>query len=80
MKRNSRHYAKKQLTWFRHQDEYVWLHPDQAKNSILKFGRLLSEAENLMDDIRTKLDYFINNVPSSAGDIVEKAKQAKNDI
>jgi hypothetical protein len=51
-----------------------------AKNSILKFGRLLSEAENLMDDIRTKLDYFINNVPSSAGDIVEKAKQAKNDI
>jgi len=36
MKRNSRHYAKKQLTWFRHQDEYVWLHPDQAKNSILK--------------------------------------------
>jgi len=36
LKRNSRHYAKKQLTWFRHQDEYVWLHPDQAKNSILK--------------------------------------------
>lgn len=35
LKRNSRHYAKKQLTWFRHQDEYVWLHPDQAKNSIL---------------------------------------------
>lgn len=51
-----------------------------AKNSILKFGRLLSEAENLMDDIRTKLDYFINNVPSSAGDIVVKANQAKNDI
>ena len=36
LKRNSRHYAKKQLTWFRHQDEYVWLHPDQAKKSILK--------------------------------------------
>jgi tRNA dimethylallyltransferase len=36
LKRNSRHYAKKQLTWFRHQDEYVWLHPDQAKNQILK--------------------------------------------
>jgi tRNA dimethylallyltransferase len=36
LKRNSRHYAKKQLTWFRHQDEYVWLHPDQAKNRILK--------------------------------------------
>jgi tRNA dimethylallyltransferase len=36
LKRNSRHYAKKQLTWFRHQDEYVWLHPDHAKNRILK--------------------------------------------
>jgi tRNA dimethylallyltransferase len=36
LKRNSRHYAKKQLTWFRHQDEFVWLHPDQAKKSILK--------------------------------------------
>ena len=36
LKRNSRHYAKKQLTWFRHQDEYVWLHPDQAKDRILK--------------------------------------------
>ena len=36
LKRNSRHYAKKQLTWFRHQDEYIWLHPDQAKDRILK--------------------------------------------
>jgi tRNA dimethylallyltransferase len=36
LKRNSRHYAKKQLTWFRHQDEYVWLHPSEAKNKILK--------------------------------------------
>lgn len=36
LKRNSRHYAKKQLTWFRHQDEYVWLHPDQAIKTILK--------------------------------------------
>jgi len=36
LKQNSRRYAKKQLTWFRHQDEYIWLHPDQAKNSILK--------------------------------------------
>ncbi len=36
LKRNSRHYSKKQLTWFRNQDEYVWLHPDQAKDRILK--------------------------------------------
>jgi hypothetical protein len=51
-----------------------------TKSSISKFGRLLSDAENLINDIRTKLDYFINNVPFSAGDIAEKAKQAKNDI
>jgi tRNA dimethylallyltransferase len=35
LKRNSRHYAKKQLTWFRHQNEYIWLNPEQAKNIIL---------------------------------------------
>lgn len=36
LKRNSRHYAKKQLTWFRHQGEFVWLHPIQAKEAILR--------------------------------------------
>jgi tRNA dimethylallyltransferase len=36
LKRNGRHYAKKQLTWFRHQDKYVWLHPFEAKDLILK--------------------------------------------
>ena len=30
LKRNSRHYAKKQLTWFRHQDDFEFVHPDQA--------------------------------------------------
>jgi len=30
LKRNSRHYAKKQLTWFRHQDDFAFMHPDQA--------------------------------------------------
>ena len=30
LKRNSRHYAKKQLTWFRHQDDFEFIHPDQA--------------------------------------------------
>lgn len=36
LKRNSRHYAKKQITWFRHQSEYTWLHPDQAFDQILQ--------------------------------------------
>ncbi len=30
LKRNSRHYAKKKLTWFRHQDDFEFVHPDQA--------------------------------------------------
>jgi len=36
LKRNSRHYAKRQLTWFRKDKEYVWFHPDQTKE-ILTF-------------------------------------------
>ena len=35
LKRNSRHYAKKQITWFRHQAEFTWLHPDEALDVIL---------------------------------------------
>mgnify|MGYP000440954169 CR=1 FL=1 len=38
LKRNSRHYAKKQLTWFRHQADFTWLHPDEAMAEIL--GRI----------------------------------------
>jgi tRNA dimethylallyltransferase len=30
LKRNSRHYAKKQLTWFRHQDDFEFVHPVKA--------------------------------------------------
>ena len=30
LKRNSRHYAKKQLTWFRHQDDFEFVHPEKA--------------------------------------------------
>ncbi|RSK47182.1 tRNA (adenosine(37)-N6)-dimethylallyltransferase MiaA [Hymenobacter rigui] len=29
LKRNSRHYAKRQLTWLRRDEEYQWLHPEQ---------------------------------------------------
>ena len=28
MKRNTRRYAKRQLTWFRRYDDYIWRHPD----------------------------------------------------
>jgi tRNA dimethylallyltransferase len=31
LKRNSRRYAKRQLTWFRRDEEIRWFHPDQLK-------------------------------------------------
>jgi tRNA dimethylallyltransferase len=36
LKRNNRHYAKKQMTWFRNQDEFMYLHPSNAFVEILK--------------------------------------------
>ncbi|WP_229376774.1 tRNA (adenosine(37)-N6)-dimethylallyltransferase MiaA [Fibrella aquatilis] len=35
LKRNTRRYAKRQLTWFRHQNEFQWFHPDDLEG-ILK--------------------------------------------
>ena len=29
LKRNTRHYAKRQMTWFRKDPEFTWLRPDQ---------------------------------------------------
>ncbi len=31
IQRNTRHYAKKQLTWFKHDTEMAWFHPDQRE-------------------------------------------------
>lgn len=38
VKRNSRRYAKRQLTWFKRDDEIKWFHPDN-KNDILTYIR-----------------------------------------
>lgn len=38
LKQNSRRYAKRQLTWFRHQGNFEWFHPDEY-NRILKYVR-----------------------------------------
>jgi tRNA dimethylallyltransferase len=35
LKRNSRRYAKRQLTWFRHQNQFQWFSPDEEEG-ILK--------------------------------------------
>ncbi len=36
IKQNSRHYAKRQLTWFRRDSEIVWFHPDNI-NGIISY-------------------------------------------
>ena len=38
LKQNSRRYAKRQLTWFRHQGEFQWFHPNEF-DSILAYIR-----------------------------------------
>jgi tRNA dimethylallyltransferase len=36
LKQNSRRYAKRQLTWFRHQGKFAWFHPNQF-DEILRY-------------------------------------------
>ncbi|MEX0884257.1 MAG: tRNA dimethylallyltransferase, partial [Cyclobacteriaceae bacterium] len=36
LKRNSRRYAKRQLTWFRRDPSYVWFHPGE-EDKIIQF-------------------------------------------
>ena len=38
LKRNSRRYAKRQLTWFRNQNDYQWFHPDDADGILGEVG------------------------------------------
>lgn len=38
IKRNTRVYAKKQMTWYRKDTDIAWFHPDQI-NEIIKFAR-----------------------------------------
>lgn len=54
-----------------------------AKRSILKFGVLLSEAENLMDSIRLKLKSYVDNIrnlPVGAQGKLDEAIQKLNDL
>lgn len=44
LKQNSRRYAKRQLTWFRHQGDFKWFHPDDF-DSIIKFIKAESLAK-----------------------------------
>ncbi|WP_040664812.1 tRNA (adenosine(37)-N6)-dimethylallyltransferase MiaA [Nafulsella turpanensis] len=44
LKRNSRRYAKRQLTWFRKDPEFLWLHPGELPKAIDYIERKIKEA------------------------------------
>ncbi|HEU4346094.1 MAG TPA: tRNA (adenosine(37)-N6)-dimethylallyltransferase MiaA [Candidatus Binatia bacterium] len=39
MKRDTRRLAKRQLTWFRREDDILWLHPEREKEKIKRLGK-----------------------------------------
>ena len=43
IKKHTRHYAKRQLTWFRKQPEMKWFHPDQEQEIIQYIQRQLQK-------------------------------------
>ena len=45
VKQSSRHYAKRQLTWFRRNPSIHWLHPD-TEEILLRVRRLTQESDN----------------------------------
>jgi tRNA dimethylallyltransferase len=36
LKRNSRHYAKRQMTWFKKDQEIKWTRPDEVLKEVTK--------------------------------------------
>ncbi len=46
LKRNSRRYAKRQLTWFKRDEEFVWFKPDQVEEILFKIQNLLNDQAN----------------------------------
>jgi tRNA dimethylallyltransferase len=43
LKRNSRRYAKRQLTWFKKDPEWVWFHPGQLEQALSFIGEQLQD-------------------------------------
>lgn len=41
LKRNSRRYAKRQLTWFNKNNDYTWFHPDQWEEILIFIENLI---------------------------------------
>lgn len=45
IKRNTRRYAKRQLTWFKNQDNYKWFHPSEKKTVINYIEKTMNTIE-----------------------------------
>ena len=43
IKRNSRRYAKRQLTWFRRDHEYEWFKPDEGQKIVQRIDQVLNK-------------------------------------
>jgi tRNA dimethylallyltransferase len=41
MQRDTRHYARRQMTWFRGEDGIEWFHPDETGPIRLRIERFL---------------------------------------
>ena len=51
LKRDTRHFAKRQLTWFRHEEEAVRLYIDNPDGSMRASEELIEEAETVVSDL-----------------------------
>jgi tRNA dimethylallyltransferase len=47
LKRNSRQYAKRQLTWFRKDKEYCWFHPSDVPSILAYIARASAQNEGI---------------------------------
>jgi len=46
MQRDTRHYARRQMTWFRGESDIEWFHPDEAGQIRARIGRFLGSGKD----------------------------------
>lgn len=53
LKRDTRHFAKRQLTWFRREREVIWLEKDQLKPDLLKQILMILQEKKIIEEWNT---------------------------
>jgi len=51
LKKNTRHYAKRQLTWFRRNDNTLWFYPDTGEREAI-FENIVNIAKKHLNNGR----------------------------